>query len=150
MGMASCVCCCFHRFFILWSHCAFSFVLLFACCWFSNSFDIWVWYILRLVPSICVCIAVCLRHWITYLILLCLYASLPCALFWIMWSDFCYPFLKFECCHFLHIMVMVDCLIDSYFWICVSLCSIALSPLCCPCRFVHFSFDGGLFGSVLS
>ena len=44
---------------------------------------------------------------------------------------------------FLHIMVMVDCLIDSYFWICVSLCSIALSPFCCTCLIVHFSFDGG-------
>ena len=78
MGMAGCVCCCFHLFFILWSHCAFSFVLLFACCWFSNSFDKWVWYILWLAPSICVCVEVCLRHWITYLILLCLYDNITC------------------------------------------------------------------------
>ena len=56
---------------------------------------------------------------------------------------FCYPFLIFECCHFLHIMVIVDYLIDSYFWICVSLWSIALSPLCCTCLIVHFSIDGG-------
>ena len=49
----------------------------------------------------------------------------------------------FECCHFMHIMVMVDCFIDSYFWICVSLCSIALSPFCCTCLIVHFSIDGG-------
>ena len=54
---------------------------------------------------------------------------------------FCYPFLMFECCHFLHIMVMVDCLIDSYLWICVSLCSIALSPVCCTYLIVHFSID---------
>ena len=56
----------------------------------------------------------------------------------------------FECCLCMYIMVMVDCLIDNYFWICVSLCSIALSSFCCICRIVHSSIDGGLFGSELS
>ena len=132
------------------------FVLCFGCCWFSNSFDKWVWYFLWLTPFICVCVDVCLRHWITYLILLCFYVDVTCVclclesislkhfIFWmlcltamcsilgvygfhwsfilmfyacsyLMWSYLCYQSLMFECSQSVHIMVMVDCLIDSYF-----------------------------------
>ena len=55
----------FIRFHIV-GHIVFFFVLLFACCWFSNSFDKWVW-IFKL-----------LRHWITYLVLLCFHDDIPC------------------------------------------------------------------------
>ena len=64
--------------FLLLVTLCFFFVLLFACCWFSNSFDKWVWYFLWLAPFICVCVEVCLQHWITYLILLCFYDDITC------------------------------------------------------------------------
>ena len=64
--------------FILLVTLCFFFVLLFACCWFSNFFDKWVWYFLWLAPFICVCVEVCLRHWITYLRLLCFYVDITC------------------------------------------------------------------------
>ena len=90
--------------------------------------------------------------------------SLPCVLFWmfwffilkfypcpyLMWSVLWYPILLFKCCLCMHIMVMVNCLIDSYVWICVSLCSFALSPFCCTCHIVHLNINGSLFGSELS
>lgn len=145
----------FIRFHIV-GHIVLFFVLCFGCCWFSNSFDKWVWYFLWLTPFICVCVEVCLRHWITYLILLCFYVDITCVclrlesislkyfIFWmlcltamcsilgvcgfhwsfilmsyacsyLMWSYLCYLSLMFECSQSVHIIVMVDCLIDSYF-----------------------------------
>ena len=132
------------------------FVLCFGYCWFSYSFGKWVWYFLCFTPFICVSVLVCLRHWITYFILLCFYVDITCVclhlegislkhsiflmlclttmcsilgvcgfhwssilMFYacssLMWSCLCYPSLLFKCSQSVHIMVMVDCLIDSYF-----------------------------------
>ena len=111
------------------------------------------------VDTTCVCLhleSISLKHFIFWMLCLTVMCSFlgVCGFHWsfilmfyaysyLMWSDFLYTFLIFECCHFQHIMVMVNCLIDSYFWICISLCSIALSPLCCTCLIVHFSIVGG-------
>ena len=177
MGMASCVCCWFHPFSCWLVTMCFFFVMIFACCWFSNSFVKWVWYFCDLLLSL-----VCVLKLACGIGLLCFYDNITCVCwhlesiplkqlhflnvvshchvlyfgcsdpsFWnFMWSILCYPFLMFECCLCMHIMVIVDCLIDSYFWICVSLYSFTLSPFCCTCHIVHFSIDGGLFGSELS
>ena len=85
--------------------------------------------------AMCFILGVCGFHWSFILMF---YA---CS--YLMWSYLCYPSLMNECSQSVHIMVMVDCLIDSYFWICVSLCSIALSPFWCSCLIVHFSIDCG-------
>ena len=78
MGMAGCVCCCFHLFSYCWSHCAFSLFCYLPVVDFQtlliNGFGIFLW----LAPFICVCVEVCLRHWITYLILLCFYDDITC------------------------------------------------------------------------
>ena len=77
MGMAGCFCCCFNPFSYCWSHCAFSLFCYLLVVDFQtlliNGFGT---FCDLLHPFVCV--EVCLRHWITYLILLCLYDNITC------------------------------------------------------------------------
>ena len=155
MGMACYVCCWFHPFSCWLVTMCFFIVLIFACCWFWKSFVKWVWYLCDLLLSLvyvlklaygigllCFYDNIMCEWWhlesipLKQLLFLnvvshghVLYCGCSDPSFWnFMWSILSYPFLMFECFLCMHIMVMVNCLIDSSGWICLSMlfCTITI------------------------
>ena len=126
-------CCWFSNSFDKWVW-FFLWLTPFICVCVKVCLRYWITYLRLLcfyVDITCVCLrleSISLKHFIFWM--LCLTAMCfilgVCGFHWsfilmfyacsyLMWSYLCYQSLMFECSQSVHIMVMVDCLIDSYF-----------------------------------
>ena len=124
------------------------FVLCFGVCWFSYSLGKWVWcfsgfYSVFVYESLLVSVVFVCLSCIT--VFLCCH-NMCVLLSWVYYfNTFNFQFVMSHCHLFwlyvvfiVHIRLMIDCLINSYLLVCLTLCSIALSPFCCTCLILYW------------